>query len=203
MPSAEDVLYQLALGLEYIHKMRLIHRDIKPQNVLIKVNATNEVSMKWAGFGSSKSANKRGTCSMSGVRGTYNFFAPEILKMLEEFEKTNSESGILPRRSVKSDVFAEALVFGYFLSGGLHLFGSIYNIESNIIKNNPVNLSSKKNILIQPNSTNTRNWQFYLSRNWTAICSWFNNTNVGTESWTSIVLVGCRSTIKTNQGNEK
>ena len=144
MPSAEDVLYQLALGLEYIHKMRLIHRDIKPQNVLIKVNATNEVSMKWAGFGSSKSANKRGTCSMSGVRGTYNFFAPEILKMLEEFEKTNSESGTLPRRSVKSDVFAEALVFGYFLSGGLHLFGSIYNIESNIIKNNPVNLSSKK-----------------------------------------------------------
>lgn len=141
MPSAEDVLYQLALGLEYIHKMRLIHRDIKPQNVLIKVNATNEVSMKWAGFGSSKSANKRGTCSMSGVRGTYNFFAPEILKMLDEFGNTNSERRTY---SVKSDVFAEALVFGYFLSNGFHLFGSSYKIETNIIKNNPVNLSSKK-----------------------------------------------------------
>ena len=151
MLSAEDVLYQLALGLEYIHQMRFIHRDIKPENVLIKVNATNEVSMKWAGFGSRKSLNTRGT-SMSPV----NYLAPEILKILneEEFENTNPERRTY---SVKIDVFAEALVFGYLLSGGLHLFGSIFNIETNIINNNPVNLSSKKNILIQPNSTNTRN----------------------------------------------
>ena len=66
MPPREDVLYQLATGLEYIHKIGMIHRDIKPQNVLIWVNPKNEqVLMKWADFGLSKEVNERGTCSMS------------------------------------------------------------------------------------------------------------------------------------------
>ncbi len=58
MPPREDVLYQLATGLEYIHKNGMIHRDIKPQNVLIWVNPKNEqVLMKWADFGVSKEHN--------------------------------------------------------------------------------------------------------------------------------------------------
>jgi serine/threonine-protein kinase/endoribonuclease IRE1 len=40
-------------------------------------------------------------------------------------------------------VFAEGLVFGYYLSNGLHPFGSRQNILSNILKNKPINLDSK------------------------------------------------------------
>jgi serine/threonine protein kinase len=84
MPPEYEIIKQLAEGLEYIHQMKLIHRDIKPENVLIWVNpVNNEVVMKWSGFGLNKLVNERGTYSMSGIRETYNWLAPEILKLLQ------------------------------------------------------------------------------------------------------------------------
>jgi serine/threonine-protein kinase/endoribonuclease IRE1 len=144
MPQEIEVLRQLANGLEYIHQKKLIHRNIKPGNVLIWVNPhTDQVVMKWSGFESITEANERGTCSMSGIKGTLDWMAPEILKLLEEDEANETEAQ--QRETVKSDVFAEGLVFGYFLLEGLHLFGSRMRIQTNIIENNPVNLLSKSN----------------------------------------------------------
>jgi serine/threonine-protein kinase/endoribonuclease IRE1 len=140
MPSTIDVLVQLSMGLEYVHSMCLVHRDIKPQNVLICVNSNNgKVLMKWADFGLSKPVNHRGSYSMSTVRGTTGWLAPEILKLIESGEANETHI----RGTVKSDVFAEGLVFGYFLLGGGHVFGSRLSIQSNIVKNQPVNLTSK------------------------------------------------------------
>jgi serine/threonine-protein kinase/endoribonuclease IRE1 len=142
MPSEIEVLQQLAEGLEYIHKEKVIHRDIKPENVLIWMNpVTREVVMKWSGFGLSKEVNERGTYSMSTIIGTLRWFAPEILKLLHVDEA--NKAAVEQRGTVKTDVFAEGLVFGCFLLEGLHLFGSSMQIPKNIIKNNPANLSSK------------------------------------------------------------
>jgi serine/threonine-protein kinase/endoribonuclease IRE1 len=143
MPPETEVLLQLAKGLEYIHQMGLVHRDIKPQNVLIRLDsATQQVAMKWADFGLSKKVNERGTFTMSGVRGTYDYFAPEILKLLDEVSSNENEDK--KRGTVKSDVFAEGLVFGYFISGGIHPFGSSsYEIGKNVRTNKPANLPSK------------------------------------------------------------
>jgi serine/threonine-protein kinase/endoribonuclease IRE1 len=148
MPPKIEVIQQLAKGLEYIHQKKLIHRNIKPQNVLIWVNPSqiDQVLMKWSGFGLSKEVNERGTCSISGIRGTYNWLAPEILKLFEEEEANETETH-QQRETVKSDVFAEGLVFGYFLLEGLHLFGSRMQIPNNIIENNSVNRLSKSSSL--------------------------------------------------------
>jgi serine/threonine-protein kinase/endoribonuclease IRE1 len=122
MPPDTEVLLQLAKGLEHIHKNGLVHRDIKPENVLIWGNPnTNQVLIKWADFGFSKRVNENGTFTMSGVKGTFNWLAPEILKFLNEDSTENEEQH---RGTVKSDVFAEGLAFGYFLLGGVHLFGA-------------------------------------------------------------------------------
>ena len=95
MPPTFDVLYQLAVGLEYIHKSGLVHRDIKPENVLILVNSKNgKILMKWADFGLSKSVNKRRTFTMSGVKGTTGWLAPELLKLLDDEETVEGESEI-------------------------------------------------------------------------------------------------------------
>ncbi len=132
MPPETEVLLQLAKGLAYIHQKELVHRDIKPQNVLIWVNPnTNQILMKWADFGFSKRVNENGTYTMSAVKGTYDYFAPEILKYLDEDSSTDNEAK--KRGTVKSDVFAEGLVFGYFLSRGVHPFGSSsYEIGKNM-----------------------------------------------------------------------
>jgi serine/threonine protein kinase len=143
MPPETEVLLQLAKGLEYIHQMGLVHRDIKPQNVLIRLDSTAQrVAMKWASFDFSKQFNERGSFTMSGVRGTYDYFAPEILKLLDEDSTTGNEAK--KRGTVKSDVFAEGLVFGYFISEGIHPFGtSSHQISVNVRTNEPVNLPSK------------------------------------------------------------
>jgi serine/threonine protein kinase len=140
MPRQLSNIYQLATGLEYIHKQGLIHRDLKPENVLIIKNRENQETMKWADFGLSKQVNKRGTCSMSGIKGTREWLAPEILK-LGLLDNTGDK--ITQRGTIKSDVFAEGLVFGYYLSNGLHPFGSRDKILSNILKNKLINLDSK------------------------------------------------------------
>lgn len=153
MPPREDVLYQLATGLEYIHMMGMTHRDIKPRNVLIWVDSKNgQVLMKWADFGLSKGVNERGTFSISEVRGTENWVAPELLKIYLQGEEPTegleaSTASPRQRGTVKSDVYAEGLVFGYFYLDGEHVFGEINSqtmtITNNIMKNNPVNISSK------------------------------------------------------------
>ncbi|EFX82937.1 hypothetical protein DAPPUDRAFT_315977 [Daphnia pulex] len=141
MPPEIEVLLQLAKGLEYIHQMGLVHRDIKPQNVLISLDSTTQrVVMKWADFGLSKKVNERGTFTMTEVKGTHDYFAPEILKLLDDDQiATGNEDK--KRGTVKSDVFAEGLVFSYFISGGVHPFGTTsHQIQTNLRTNEPANL---------------------------------------------------------------
>ena len=100
--------------------------------------------MKWADFGLSKPVNERGSCFMSGVRGTFDWLAPELLKILDNGDANKGEREAEQRGTIQTDVFAEGLVFGYYLTDGLHPFGSPVQIAANILTNKPVNLSSKK-----------------------------------------------------------
>ena len=137
LPHHLTVIFHLASGLSYIHSKGLFHRDIKPSNVLIFVDSTTGlVTMKWADFGLSKFVNERGTCTLSEIRGTKYYYAPESLRSLENNENPG-------RGTIKSDVFAFALVIGYLLLDGQHLYGSNFNIINKIMNKSPVNMGSK------------------------------------------------------------
>jgi serine/threonine-protein kinase/endoribonuclease IRE1 len=59
-------------------------------------------------------------------------------------EKGVNDVGVILSRlraTVKSDVFGEGLIFGYFLSGGVHPYGSkSHEITSNILNDKPIHL---------------------------------------------------------------
>ena len=134
MPTDEQVLFQLASGLEYIHSKGILCRGVKPQNVLISL--TKPVQMKYCDFRLSKSVNIRGTLfSLSERKETQNWMSPEELKLLSEKK--------IQRGSVKSDIFSAGCLFIYFLLRGKHPFGNGVQIQENILKNNPVNEKGK------------------------------------------------------------
>lgn len=75
MPSDQEVLLQMAQGLQYIHSQDLIHRDVKPENILISYG--NSAVIKWADFGLSRAViTGSNTFSWSKLKGTDRWLAP-------------------------------------------------------------------------------------------------------------------------------
>lgn len=154
LPSETDFILQLSAGLEYIHRQNIVHRDIKPGNVLIsKSLTTGEVEMKWADFGLSKTTKMNGEFSLSGDRGTLCYWAPEF------FTPIAGDDGRIIM-TVKSDIFAFGCVVFQFLTKGIHPFGSnkeeiVENLRQS--NSNPTNFNKGKF-----NSIHFSNHGYYL-----------------------------------------
>ena len=136
MPDDLQVLYQIACGLACIHSKDIIHRDIKPHNILISLpDALGSVRMKVADFGCAKPTTPTGSCSLSNGNGTALYHSPEMIA----FERNNDRNK-KPRISNKTDVFSAGIVFFQFLTRGVHPFGIVGDamLPSNINNGNPV-----------------------------------------------------------------
>jgi serine/threonine-protein kinase/endoribonuclease IRE1 len=138
LPPDGIVLYQIANGLHYIHSRNLVHRDVKPDNILISI--TTPVQMKLSDFGFVKKISPQGTFTQSGLKGTEKWMAPEILELLKLMEDDSNIE--LPHGTIQSDTFAAGCVFFYFLTRGKHPFGNSYQIiPGNILNNKPIELN--------------------------------------------------------------
>ena len=138
LPSNFQILLQLAEGLRHIHAIKLVHRDIKPENVLI--SASLPVKVTWGDFGLSKATNSGGDFSMSGLKGTETYIAPEMTRaFINNYPKTRKMA------TQQSDIFSSGCLFFKILTGGHHPFGShsASQIDSNIQKGTPVNMKSQ------------------------------------------------------------
>lgn len=81
--SIKEVLYQATNGLSHLHHLNIVHRDIKPQNVLISLpDQKNRVRALISDFGLCKKMNvgKASFSKRSGVTGTEGWIAPEMIK---------------------------------------------------------------------------------------------------------------------------
>jgi len=113
--SEGEILYQVTCGLAHLHSKGIVHRDIKPTNILIFVPDGYEAEplMKLADFGISKSipSGKEDVTnsSLSNPSGTRGWMAPEVYQY--------------NRFDYKVDIFPLGCIFGYTLGVGKHPFG--------------------------------------------------------------------------------
>jgi serine/threonine protein kinase len=135
MSSDQEVLLQMAQGLHYIHLQKLIHRDVKPRNILISYD--NPAVIKWADFGMSRAVvTGSKTFSWSKLQGTDRWLAPELITATQEKKIKGSQ---------KCDIFSLGCVFFFFLIPGVHPFGGgdDHSTKNNIKDNNRVNFHRK------------------------------------------------------------
>jgi CheY-like chemotaxis protein len=72
---ALDVAIQVARGLTCLHQRRILHRDVKPENILIDITG----HVRLCDFGLSKPQDEAGLTHEGEILGTAAFIAPEIL----------------------------------------------------------------------------------------------------------------------------
>lgn len=80
----EELIRGILLGLQHLHKHRLVHRDFKPANILISKDTSGKIIPKIADFGLSKLVQEEEIESsdfdLSDGRGTPSYKAPEQIE---------------------------------------------------------------------------------------------------------------------------
>lgn len=93
------IMKQLVAGLNEAHKHNIIHRDIKPQNILIKDDGT----VKIADFGIARAQDATQLTQTDSVMGSVHYMAPETAR---------GESA-----TQQSDIYSAGIVFYELLVG--------------------------------------------------------------------------------------
>lgn len=117
------LLYQAMSGIAHLHFLDIVHRDIKPHNVLLsQPNAKGEVRAMISDFGLCKklAAGRISFSRRSGAAGTDGWIAPEML--------TEDK-----RVTCSVDIFSSGCVFYYVLTKGKHPFGDSLRRQANIM----------------------------------------------------------------------
>lgn len=151
-------LWQITSGLRHLHTLKIVHRDIKPQNILVSRPKNGQHRMLISDFGLCKKLDVDQTSFLPTVHGamaagTVGWRAPEILRgdvKLDEqtldpddlssrgstaSARSSSSAGVKPARLTKSvDIFALGCLFYYTLTQGGHPFGDRFEREANIMK---------------------------------------------------------------------
>ncbi|KAG6889943.1 hypothetical protein C0995_013470 [Termitomyces sp. Mi166 len=158
----KKALKEITSGLRHLHALKLVHRDIKPQNILVSgakpgPGGKTVYRMLISDFGLCKKLDVDQTSFLptaygSMAAGTVGWRAPEILRDEVKLDDLSDDHSMSSRgstgtatgassttrttRLTKSvDIFALGCLFYYALTNGCHPFGDRFEREVSILKN--------------------------------------------------------------------
>ena len=123
--KAREISFKILSAILYLHKLNIVHRDIKPDNVLL-AGPTKEI--KVTDFGLSKILS--GSVVMKTLVGSANYVAPEIL----------NDSPYGPN----CDMWSFGCVVYVLLSGLVPFYGDSFEVISRYIKKGSYELPSQR-----------------------------------------------------------
>lgn len=100
-----DVMEQLVSAVEHAHSRQVIHRDIKPQNVIVR----NDGTVKLTDFGIAVAQNAAQLTQTNSIMGSVHYLAPELAKGQQA--------------SVQSDIYSLGILMFELLSGEVPFAG--------------------------------------------------------------------------------
>lgn len=146
--EAVNIMIQLTQAIEHAHQNDLIHRDIKPQNVLVKDDGT----IKITDFGIALSSDAIQLTQVDSVLGSAHYIAPET---------TRGEEA-----TVLIDIYALGIVFYELLVGKVPYNGdnavqiAMKHVKEDlpsVRKFNPTIPQSVENVIIKATAKNCAN----------------------------------------------
>jgi serine/threonine protein kinase len=126
-------IYEIINGTFYLHKKRIIHRDIKPNNIFL----TKEAKIKIGDFGISREFDDESTSIASTSRvGTSKYMSPQVINHAKYTFKTDCWSiGCTLYEIITLNIFYDSIHYNL-----LNTNNEIMNISSMNLLNELLNM---------------------------------------------------------------